>query len=67
MSAIYLFSIYRRIERKWVARFKALKLINAKIAVAAERMLQGRLSGGRILIPVRIADRRRIVGHKSDD
>jgi hypothetical protein len=67
MGPIYPFSIYRRIERQWVARFKALKLINNKIAAAAERMLQGRLSGERILIPVRITDRRRIVGHKSGD
>lgn len=67
MSAIYPFSIYRRIERQWITRIKALKLINNKIAVAAERVLQFRLSGDSILIPVRVADRRRIVGHKSGD
>lgn len=67
MSAIYSFSIHRRIERQWVARIKAFKLINSKIAVAAERVLQGGLSSERILIPVMVADRRRIVGHKSSD
>ena len=67
MSAIHPLSIHRRIERQWVAGIKALKLINNKIAVAAERVLQGGLSGERVLIPVMVADRRRIVGHKSGD
>lgn len=64
MSAMYPLSIHRRIERQWIARIKALKLINSKLAVASERVLEGGLSGERVLIPVKVADRRRLVGYK---
>ncbi len=60
MSAMYPVSIHRRIERQWVERIKALKLINSKIAVAGERVLEGGLSGERVLIPVKVADQRRL-------
>lgn len=65
MSAMYPSSIHRRIERQWVARIKALELINSKIAVAAERVLEGGLSGERVLIPVKVTDQRRLIGYKS--
>lgn len=65
MSAIYPLSIHRRIERQWVARIKGLKLIISKIAVAAERVLEGGLSGERVLIPVKVVDQRRLIGYKS--
>ena len=65
MSAMYPLSIHRRMERQWAARIKALKLINSKIAVAAERVLEGGLSGERVLIRVKVADRRRLVGDNS--
>ncbi len=67
MSAIYSLSIRRRIELQLVARAKVLKLIIGKIAVSAERVLKGELSGERILIPVMVADRRRTAGHKPGD
>jgi hypothetical protein len=52
MSAKYLLSFLRRIERQWATHIKSPRQILGQIVVATERMLQPVINNESSLIPI---------------
>jgi hypothetical protein len=62
VSAIYLLSFHRRIERQWAERIKSLRRMGGQVVVATNQTLQSAidLDGSLISVPIiTVVDRRR--------